>query len=241
MITVRVGNERGVTRFGWLDSRHTFSFGEYYDPAQMGFESLRVINDDKIEAGQGFGMHPHNNMEIITVVTSGALQHADSMGNRSLLKAGEVQRMSAGTGILHSEFNASDAEPVELLQIWILPERHGLTPGYEQRAIAAMEGNDALKLIAGAEPRGKALKIHQAVNLYYSRLQTGEQVQLELGGGNAWLQLIKGELLVNGTTLQKGDGAAIKEESELRLQGESQTEALIFHFLPQQQDRASGR
>lgn len=226
MITVRPARERGHTEFGWLDSWHTFSFGEYYDPAHMNFRALRVINDDVFAPGTGFGMHPHRDMEIITVVLSGALQHRDNLGNGSTIRPGVVQRMTAGTGIMHSEHNPSPDEPVRLLQIWIQPGTKGLPPGYEEREL---NGNGALQLGASRDGREGSLTIHQDVDLLHVRLTTGESVRYALASGrHAWLQMAAGQLRMNGVTLASGDGAAISEDSALEFSATADSELLLF-------------
>lgn len=223
MITVRKSDERGRTRLDWLDSRHTFSFGEYHDPDHMGFGPLRVINEDRVEPGAGFGMHPHQDMEIVTYVLEGALQHRDTLGTGSVIRPGDVQRMTAGTGILHSEENASRQEPVHFLQIWILPERAGWKPEYEQLSLdaAALPG----RLIR------VTLAIHQDVDLYAARLAPGQEVAHSLRPGReAWLQVARGELSLNGVRLESGDGASAREESALaiRCEGREEAELLLF-------------
>jgi quercetin 2,3-dioxygenase len=233
MITVRKSAERGVTKIDWLDSRHSFSFGDYYDPRQMGFGPLRVINEDFVRAGEGFGMHPHRDMEIITYIVSGALEHRDSLGTGSVIRPGDVQRMTAGTGIRHSEFNPSAEEPVHLLQIWILPERKNLEPSYEERAFSDAERQGKLRLIAARDGRDGAVTIHQDADVYASLLDSGQQVVHELADGRtAWLQLIKGELKLNNTQLEAGDGAAVTAESRLQITARQSAEFLLFDMLP---------
>lgn len=228
MITVRRSEERGHASRGWLESYHTFSFADYYDPRHEQFRDLRVINEDWIAPGQGFGTHPHRDMEIVTVVLEGALAHRDSLGTGSTIRPGEVQRMSAGTGIAHSEFNASDSEPVHLLQIWLLPERAGLEPGYEQKAFPT--DGAPLQLLAARDGRGGAVTIHQDAELYRARLAPGESALHALRPGrHAWLQVTSGTLTVNGTNLRAGDGAAVSDETELRLSANgAPAEALLF-------------
>src|SRR4051812_28822810 len=210
MIAVRPSAERGVTRLDWLDSRHSFSFGDYFDPGNVQFRSLRVLNDDKVAPGAGFGMHPHRDMEIITYVINGALEHRDSLGNGEVLRPGEVQRMTAGTGIRHSEFNPSAAEPVHLYQIWLLPERAGLTPGYEQKAFSEAEKQDRWRLVASPDGRDGSLTIRQDARLYLAALTGARELRHELANGrHAWLQVLRGKVVVNDTELAAGDGAAI--------------------------------
>jgi quercetin 2,3-dioxygenase len=229
MIKIRRSNERGQANHGWLKTAHTFSFADYYDPKNMGFRALRVINDDHVEGGQGFGAHPHRDMEIITYVLEGALEHKDSMGNHGVVYPGEVQRMSAGTGVRHSEFNHSKNEWLHLLQIWILPERTGITPSYEQKVI--LDGIDGkLKLIAAPNANGSgAVNIHQDARVYASVLKPGENVSHELAPGRgAWLQVAKGEVTLNGKPLITGDGAAIEDEKNLEIAAQAESEFLLF-------------
>lgn len=229
MITIRPAAERGTTKIDWLDSKHTFSFADYYDPRHMSFGALRVINDDRIAPGMGFGTHPHRDMEIVTWVFEGALQHRDSLGNGSVIRPGDAQRMSAGTGIRHSEFNASKAEDAKLLQIWIVPERQGLEPGYEQKPFApeALEGK--LALIGSRDGRDGSVVIHQDVDLYASRLADGDRVSHDLKPGRqAWVQVAEGEVELNGEKLVAGDGAAVTDETRIELRGVKQAEVLVF-------------
>jgi redox-sensitive bicupin YhaK (pirin superfamily) len=230
MITVRPANARGSANFGWLDSRHTFSFGEYLDPNYMGFADLRVINEDKVAPGQGFSTHGHRDMEIISYVLDGALEHKDSIGTGSVIRPGDVQRMSAGTGIMHSEYNASKTEPVHFLQIWILPEQKGIKPGYEQTTFADEEKRGKLRLVGSRDGRDGSITIHQDVNLYATLLNTGEAVNYALANGRvAWLQVTRGSMQLNDQFLSAGDGAAIAEENLLTLQGTlDNTEVLLF-------------
>ena len=229
MIVKRPAAERGHFDHGWLDTSHTFSFADYHDPAHMGFRALRVINEDRVAAGQGFGAHSHRDMEIITYVLDGALAHADSIGNRATIVPGDVQRMSAGTGITHSEFNARQDEPVHLLQIWLLPDRRGLAPGYEQKAIPESEERGVLRLLASRDGRDGTVTIHQDVDLYASRLEPGERVKHALADGrHAWLQMVRGRIEVNGTPLAAGDGAAVSAESALEMVAEESTHLLLF-------------
>lgn len=230
MITIRSAAERGATRIGWLDSKHSFSFGDYYDPKHMGFRQLRVINEDKVAAGQGFGRHPHRDMEIVSYVISGALAHQDSMGNGSTIKPGEVQRMSAGTGVFHSEMNPDTKNAVHFLQIWLLPERAGLPPGYEQKAFSDDEKKGKLRVVASRNGRDGSVTIHSDVTLYASLLAPGDKVTHTLAKGrNAWLQVVRGTVELNGNKLGPGDGAAIKDEQELTLAGvDPASEILLF-------------
>jgi redox-sensitive bicupin YhaK (pirin superfamily) len=229
MITLRPAAERGHTDLDWLDSRHTFAFGDYYDPAHLGFRSLRVLNDDRIGPGAGFGTHPHRDMEIITVVLAGALQHRDSLGTGSIIRPGEVQRMTAGTGIRHSEYNPSPVEPLHLLQIWLVPERRGLPPGYEQRAFPEAERRDQLQLVAARDGRNGALTIHQDADVFVGLLSPGRRVTQQLRPGRAaWVQVARGSVALNGRTLRAGDGAAVVEEPAVALTADEETEVLLF-------------
>lgn len=227
---IRPANERGIANFGWLDSRHTFSFGNYYDPNYMGFANLRVLNEDKVQAGQGFPTHGHRDMEIISYVLAGALKHQDSMGNGSIIRPGDVQRMSAGTGILHSELNASDTEPVHFLQIWILPEQRGLEPSYEQTHFSEAEKQGKLQLVGSRAGREGSVTIHQDVDLYVTALNAGDAVTHPLAQGRgAWVQVTRGSVRLNGHYLTAGDGAAIAQEEAIALEATADnTEILLF-------------
>lgn len=229
MITVRRGNERGTTKFDWLDSRHTFSFGDYHDPKHMGFSDLRVINEDKVIAGGGFPTHSHRDMEIITYVIAGALAHKDSTGTSSVIRVGDVQRMSAGTGISHSEYNASQIEPVHFLQIWIVPNETGLAPGYEQRSFDLQTKGGRWVLVAASNARDGAVKVHQEAELYFASLRKGEQISYSpKSGRRAWLQVVHGRMTLNSSPLQAGDGAAINDEGLLNLTAVDHSEVLLF-------------
>ena len=229
MIRLRPANERGHSNLGWLDSRHSFSFGDYHDPAHVGFRTLRVINDDRIAPGMGFGTHPHHDMEILTWVVEGAIEHRDSMGNGSILKPGEMQRMTAGTGVTHSEFNPSQTEPLRLIQIWIRPETRGLTPSYEERSFPVDERRGELVLLAARDARDGALTIHQDVVLYVARLDADDEVSHALRADrHAWVQVVKGELELGEKTLKEGDGAAISNEAEVGLRARTPSEVLVF-------------
>jgi redox-sensitive bicupin YhaK (pirin superfamily) len=231
--TIRRSEERGSANFGWLDSKHTFSFGGYHDPAHMGFGPLRVINEDRVAPGGGFPTHPHRDMEIISYVVEGALAHRDSTGASSVIRPGDVQRMSAGTGVRHSEYNASEADPVHFLQIWIVPERQGLKPGYEQKTFAAEEKRGRLRLVGSRDGREGSVVIHQDVDLYATLLEPGKPVTHRLAAGRgAWVQVVDGVLTVNGQQLRAGDGVAISGAGELRLEAEAATEALVFDMAP---------
>lgn len=230
---IRKAEDRGHVNFGWLDTWHSFSFGRYHDPDHMGFGPLRVINDDRVAPGGGFPTHPHADMEIITYVLDGALEHKDSLGNGSVILPGDVQRMSAGTGIRHSEFNASKEDPVHLLQIWILPERGGLKPGYEQKAFADAEKRGKLLLIGSRDGRDGSVTIHQDVNLYATMLPKGDAVLQEIAPGRGgWVQVARGSVSLNGETLHAGDGAALTTSGEVRLEGLSDAEVLLFDMGP---------
>lgn len=229
MIKVRHAADRGRTRISWLDGRHTFSFNRFYDPEYMGFRSLRVINDDVVAPGGKFGMHPHENMEILTWILSGSLVHEDSTGARGEIRPGDIQRMSAGTGVFHSEANGSQTEPVRLLQIWLLPEKEGLEPSYEEKHFPEEERRNALRMIASREADNGAAKIHQDARVYASLLDQDAQVEHELAPGrHAWVQVARGEVNLNGTTLSEGDGAAVSEETKLTLKAVSPAEILLF-------------
>ncbi|MEL7022191.1 MAG: pirin family protein [Pseudomonadota bacterium] len=229
MIAIRAADQRGVANFGWLDSRHTFSFGHYYDPEFMGFGPLRVINEDKVQPGQGFATHGHSDMEIISYVLDGALEHKDSLGTGSVIKPGDVQRMTAGTGVRHSEYNASKTDPVHFLQIWIIPERNGLAPSYEQVTFSDEDKSGRLLLVGSRDGRDGSVTIHQDVNLYASVLAAGESVSHALAGDRVgWLQVARGSVSLNGQLLEAGDGVAITGPSDLNIEGETDTEFLLF-------------
>lgn len=230
MITIRPRHERGTANFGWLDSRHTFSFGNYYDPQHMGFASLRVINEDKVIPAKGFGTHGHRDMEIISYVLSGALEHRDSMGNGSVIRPGDVQRMSAGTGVAHSEFNASATEPVHFLQIWLLPNERGLQPSYEEKHFAPQEKPGQLILVGSTDGRDNSVTIHQDVNLYLGSLENSDRINYQIDDNRAvWIQVAKGSVSLDGQLLEAGDGAAIVDETQITLTANNDTgEILLF-------------
>jgi quercetin 2,3-dioxygenase len=229
MIQVRKAAERGHFDHGWLDTYHTFSFSDYYDPAHQGFRSLRVINDDRVAPGQGFGMHGHRDMEIVTYVLDGALAHKDSMGNGSILQAGELQRMTAGTGVRHSEFNPSDTQWVHLYQIWLLPQRKGLEPSYEQLAVGEVDRRGRFRLVASPDGVDGSLTIHQDARLYLASLSPGEGVAHEIEPGRAtWLQVLRGSVSVLGHDLVLGDGVAVADENAISIQGTVPSEVLLF-------------
>jgi redox-sensitive bicupin YhaK (pirin superfamily) len=229
MVTVRKAAERGRSQTDWLDSRHTFSFSDYVDAKHMGFGALRVINEDVVAPGRGFGRHPHRDMEILSYVLEGSLEHADSMGTGSIIRPGDVQRMSAGTGVMHSERNHSPSEPVHFLQIWIEPERRGLTPGYEQKRFDDRARN-ALRLIASRDGRDGSVTVHQDANLYVGALDAGVAVPLALASGRrAWVQVRAGDAIVNGEPLARGDAAAAERETLLTITGGREpSEVLVF-------------
>ncbi len=229
MITLRPADARGHFDHGWLDTRHTFSFADYHDPKHMGFRALRVINEDRVRPSEGFGTHGHRDMEILTCVLEGRLAHRDSTGTGSTIGPGEVQRMSAGTGILHSEFNASDVEPVHFLQIWILPERYGMPPGYEQRRFPDEERRGTLRLVASRDGAHGSVTIHPDVRVYAGVLDAGERASLELAEGrHAWVQVARGKIRLNEQPLGAGDGAAVTAERRLSIEGVEEAELLVF-------------
>ena len=229
MVRKRPANARGHFDHGWLDTWHSFSFGHYQDPEHMGFRSLRVINDDVIQPGRGFGMHGHRDMEIVTYVLDGALAHEDNLGNGSVLRSGDVQRMSAGTGVMHSEFNHSADEAVRLLQIWLLPERDGITPGWEEKRFESQEKRGRLRLIVSPDGTEGSLRIHRDVRIYAAVLVDGESVTVDLDPArHAWVQVARGTVTVNDEELSAGDGAAISGENILQFTGARETEFLLF-------------
>lgn len=235
MLTIRRAAERGHANHGWLDTNHSFSFANYYDPAHMGFRSLRVINEDRVAPGRGFGTHPHRDMEIISYVLEGALEHRDSMGNGSVIRPGEVQRMSAGTGVRHSEYNASKDQPVHFMQIWILPNRQGLAPSYEQKLFSAGAGEPGavqgggLRLVVDPDGREGALRINADARLYRGLLGAGGTIEHELAQGrHAWIQVVRGAVSLGSHTLHAGDGAATSERGPLIFTGIESAELLVF-------------
>jgi quercetin 2,3-dioxygenase len=229
MIAIRRADDRGRANFGWLDSRHSFSFGQYYDPEQMGWGPLRVINEDRVAPGGGFPTHGHADMEILSYVLEGALEHKDSIGNGAVIRPGELQRMTAGTGIRHSEFNHSRREPVHFLQIWILPERTGQPPGYEQKRFPIAEEPGRLHLVAAGDGRSGAVTLDRDVDLYAGRLRAGDAPTHRLAPGRAaWLQVARGGVDLAGETLRAGDGAAIGEVEEIALAASADAELLLF-------------
>ena len=232
MITIRKSDDRGHADHGWLFARHSFSFANYYDPRNMGYRALRVINEDVVQPGQGFGTHAHNDMEIITYVLEGALEHKDSMGNTGVIRPGEVQYMSAGSGVRHSEFNHSKTEPVHLLQIWLLPNKEGVKPHYAESKLPDAERRGKLKLVAAENPNGSgAFQIHQDVQLFASLLPKGQSVEHKLASGRgAYLQLARGSVTLNGQKLEAGDGAIVEKESAITITGDSDQEAEFLLF-----------
>jgi redox-sensitive bicupin YhaK (pirin superfamily) len=230
MLTLRRREDRGHADFGWLDTNHTFSFGDYVDPGHMGFRTLRVINEDRVAGGEGFPRHPHRDMEILSYVVEGGLSHKDSMGTGSVIRPGDLQRMTAGSGVSHSEQNASANEPVHFLQIWIVPERRGLPPGYEQKSFSSEEKRNTLRLLASPDGARGSLTVHQDVALYGSLLAEGAKVEHPLAERRgAWAQVIHGEVRVNGHLLRAGDGASIEAERLVAIEGVAkESELLLF-------------
>jgi redox-sensitive bicupin YhaK (pirin superfamily) len=229
MITVRPSAKRGVTRTSWLDSRHTFSFNTYYDPKHVEFRALRVINEDRVAPGGGFGTHGHRDMEIISYVLSGGLAHKDSTGTGSVIRPGDAQRMSAGKGIMHSEMNASATDPVHFLQIWIKPREHGIAPGYEQKSFSDEEKRLSLRLLASGDGRDGSVTIHQDVDLFVTKLEAAESVRYPMRPRrHAWVQVTKGSVILNGKSLEAGDGAAVSDEPELVIESAMSSEVLLF-------------
>jgi quercetin 2,3-dioxygenase len=229
MITLRKAQDRGHADHGWLDSHHTFSFADYHDPRHMGFGALRVINDDRVAPGQGFGTHGHRDMEIVSYVLDGALEHKDSMGTGSVIRPGDVQRMSAGTGVRHSEFNGSREEPVHFLQLWIVPEKQGLPPGYEQKHFSEAQKRGRLRTIASRDGRDGSVTIFQDASIHAGLFAKGESARHPLGPGrSAWVHVARGEVEVNGHLLSEGDGAALTGEKAVELAGTKGGEVLVF-------------
>jgi redox-sensitive bicupin YhaK (pirin superfamily) len=229
MITRRAARQRGHKNHGWLNTYHTFSFSSYYDPQHMQFRALRVMNEDYVAPGMGFGTHPHSDMEIVTYVLEGALEHKDSMGNGEVLRPGEFQRMSAGTGITHSEFNPSKDEPVHLYQIWLLPEKNGITPSYEQKRFPEEERHNQLRLVASRDKADGSLLIHTDARVYLGTIDQGRSVTHELDVKRyAWLQVLRGSVTLNGQALETGDGAAVSNETALKIEATSHAEVMLF-------------
>ena len=229
MITPRKAADRGRTKIDWLDSRHSFSFGDYHDPRQMGFRTLRVINEDRVRPGAGFPTHGHRDMEIITYILEGALEHKDSLGTGSIIRPGEAQRMSAGKGITHSESNHSKTEPVHFLQIWIMPATAGIAPGYEQKTIDDAKAHGGFAPVGRPDGGGQSVKIHQDAALSVAKLESGQTVATYLKKGrHGWVQVARGAVTVNGTTLAEGDGAAISNEEKVTIVASAPSEVLFF-------------
>lgn len=229
MITIRRAEDRGRANHGWLDSHHTFSFADYYDAAHMGFRALRVINDDRVKGGMGFGTHGHRDMEIISYVLEGALAHKDSMGTADTILPGDVQRMSAGTGVMHSEFNASKTELVHFLQIWLLPDKRGIQPSYEQKRFAEEEKAGKLRLVASPTATEGSLQIHTDARVYAGVFAAGQSAELPIAAGrHAWIHVARGEVKVNGELVKDGDGVALSSEASVRVEGTANGEVLVF-------------
>ncbi len=229
MTTIRPAAERGRTDWGWLDSRHTFSFGEYHDPRNMGIRSLRVINDDRVKPGAGFGTHGHRDMEILSYVLEGGLEHRDSTGGGGVIRPGEIQFMRAGTGVTHSEHNASKTEPVHFLQIWIVPDTRGLAPRYDQKTFDAEAARRGFVLLASKDGKANSIQVHQDVALWMTRLgDGGERVHSLAPGRRAWVHVARGSVALDGHSLVEGDGAAVSEEAAIHLAGRGEAEVLLF-------------
>lgn len=237
MLQLRKSEDRGFANHGWLKSHHTFSFANYYDPAHMGFNSLRVINEDWIDGGKGFGAHPHNDMEIITYVTQGALEHQDSMGNKAVIRPGEVQTMTAGTGIVHSEF-ARPGEQVHLFQIWIMPNKRGLTPGYGQKSFEKELAEQRLVLVVSNSGRDGSIAINQDADLHVARLDKGKSLQFEARAGrNLWIQMIRGRMEINGSSISEGDGMTVTDPQLLKMQTLEDSEFMLFDLKADRDSR----
>ena len=229
MMTLRLADERGHAVHGWLDSHHTFSFADYYDARHSGFRSLRVINEDRVAPGQGFGTHPHRDMEIISYVLEGALEHRDSMGTGSVIRPGDAQRMSAGTGVAHSEYNASKTDPVHFLQIWLTPRERGIKPSYEQKAFPDIEKRGRLRVVASPDGRDGSVTIQADAVVYAGLFDKGEAAELRIDPARyAWVHVARGKIRVNGRDLEAGDGAALSQENAVRVEGVDGGEVLVF-------------
>ncbi len=229
MIKIRKSKDRGYADHGWLKTYHTFSFSDYQDPDHMQFRSLRVMNEDVVAPGQGFGTHPHRNMEIVTYVLEGALEHKDSMGNGEILRPGEFQRMTAGTGITHSEFNPSQTEPVHLYQIWLFPDQQSLEPSYEQKSFPQSERLNLFRLVASKTGESGSLIIHQDARIYLAIIEAKQSIQFDLSPGrSAWLQVLRGSIQLNGVTADAGDGFAISDETTLAIEATEEAEVMLF-------------
>lgn len=232
MLTIRKSSERGVGSHGWLYSQHSFSFANYYDPNHMGFKSLRVINEDYIDGGQGFGAHPHSDMEIITYIVSGALEHKDSMGTTAVIRPGEVQRMSAASGVVHSEYNKIPNEKVHLLQIWMMPNKRGGSPGYGQKSFEEALQSEKMVLVVSENGRDGSIDIKQDADIYATRLSAGKDVDFKVRPGRGvWVQVVKGNLNINGVDINTGDGVSIQEEDTLKIKSLDQSEFLLFDMV----------
>jgi redox-sensitive bicupin YhaK (pirin superfamily) len=229
MLTVRKANDRGHADHGWLDSRHTFSFADYYDPAHMGFRSLRVINEDRVAPGQGFGRHSHRDMEILSYVLDGGLEHNDSMGTGAVIHPGDVQRMSAGSGVTHSEYNASKSDPVHFLQIWLMPNQRGIKPSYEQKTFSAADKAGTLRRVASPDGQDGSVTIHADATVYAGLFDRDQATELSLAKGrHAWVHVVRGQAQVNGAALSAGDAVALSDERTVRIQGIDASEVLVF-------------
>src|SRR5450631_4377819 len=229
MMTIRRSDDRGHAQHGWLDSRHTFSFGDYHDPSHMGFRALRVINEDRVQPAKGFGTHPHQDMEILSYVLEGGLAHKDSLGTGSIIRPGDVQRMSAGTGVTHSEWNHSKTEFVHFLQVWILPDRRGIEPGYEQKTLAPESMHNQLRLVASPDGRDGSVTVHQDAEIHVARLDAGREVAHPLRPTrHAWVQVTRGAVDLNGTALAAGDGASVSDETQVAIRAGEAAEVLVF-------------
>jgi redox-sensitive bicupin YhaK (pirin superfamily) len=229
MMTVRRSNDRGHAEHGWLDSHHTFSFADYYDPAHMGFRALRVINEDRVAPGQGFGRHSHRDMEIISYVLDGGLEHKDSMGTGAVIQPGDVQVMSAGSGVTHSEYNASKRDLVHFLQIWLLPDQRGLTPSYAQQSFPRADKDGKLRCVASSDGRDGSVTIHTDARVYAGLFDHGQTAELPLAEGrHAWVHVIRGKASINGTELGAGDAVALSDQRTVRIQGLDASELLVF-------------
>ena len=229
MVTIRKAEERGVTDLEWLKSWHTFSFNQYYDSKYMHFSHLRVMNDDIVKPGEGFGYHAHNDMEIITFIIDGAIEHKDSMGNKAVIRRGEVQKMTAGTGVMHSEFNASEDKELHLYQIWVFPDKKGLTPSYEQKTIDFEKSKKGFQLLASNQQVNGEIKIHQDAKMYHALVEPSQEISMDVDiSRSIWLQAVNGTVEVNGYKLSGGDGAAIVNESRISVTGKSDAEVLLF-------------
>jgi quercetin 2,3-dioxygenase len=229
MITFRDRSTRGQSRTGWLDSKHSFSFGDYYDPEHIGFRALRVINEDRIIPGAGFPRHGHRDMDILSYVLDGALQHKDSIGNGTVIRPGEIQRMSAGTGVEHSEFNASQSKPAHFLQIWLIPEKRGIKPSYEQKSVPLEERRGKLRLVAAPDAPEGAVTLHEDARVYVANLAAGERVSHDIAPDRGvWVQVARGIVGLNGTELREGDGAALEDERTATIEAETDSEILLF-------------